>query len=180
MSLCIATNRGSAGIAELTSTETALGILFAHMQETGFNPKLDSGIKDGSIQPQAPSALSVKVLSLGITPNGTGRSKLFEFGDSDRQKFLNDVRSVGTAGIETKLLLEFDKRTKAASSGFSTINYNPKHSSARFLHVYRPVPTCGMLSLEAGFLGLFSPPGLDLVMAGISLYYGAMDLMGVC
>jgi hypothetical protein len=138
---------GSHTDADVRGAVTALGILFAHLEETGYNAWLQQRI---TANPEA-------VLNL---------ENHSEISTSQRQQFLREVRVFGMLEIEAQIV----RRVQELSQGESE-QTRAGVGIGKFLPV---VCYLAADSATAALLAVLSPPPLDAILGAVSAVYALL------
>lgn len=184
VALCKSIHGQNATRSEGIEVVSALGLLFSHLQETGFNDKLTQDIKgraDAIRNLPVPSgriqALTADLKKSGIALTASDAEGLFDLDSGRRSAALSQIQSEGIAGAEKAILSQFNQSVQTLPMREDTVFASPLayHGGARLERV-----NCAANAALCSLLAVFSPPPLDAVMAAAAAVYAGLAAFNLC
>jgi hypothetical protein len=173
----------------VAATETALSTLFAEMSNIGYNsylagtlPGAATALQTNGVNWSLVSSLVSQLQASGMVVTEDDAYNTFAPVPAGVPDFLADLSSIGVSGIEQNQATGVGSVPIPPPGGGFKIQqtaWHPRRPRAHFERVAARTH-CAELGIEAGVLGLFSPPGLDLVFGAAGVIWATMGVLGLC
>lgn len=176
-------NQSATG-SDVQSAASALGLLFANMQETGFNAQLSTtliansdAIENNPADLTRVQYLQGKLRSIGIEISPQQAFDAFNISYDQWLALINEVKSSGIVQVESNIVVQFQARAKAMGAIPAKFYEDARITNP---HLLRARANCADYGWICDAIATASPPPVDVAFAAGGLAYGALSHFGLC